>query len=697
MFSLFRKLNRWDQSLLVLLSAYLLLWPVEPLSGAVRAIRVALQAAIYAAGAVVLARYGVWAVRLVIRRFLWRVRHRMAAVFFFVGVVPLTLAITLALLGGSLLLGPFAAFIVTSGIEQRAASLQAQAASLGWQVRATPEPEREEAVRRFLENASETFHGIMARIKTSSGSMTYPPGLRNELPPRNLANYRGAAVHEGRLYLVAHSGYVAGSPSVLLAVPLTNDYLAELIPGLGPVEAGPNFRSAELAYKPPRAEPPPAPGRAPEAPPPAFGQLQAAAIEETGPQIRRPRIESFESAHERNMMRYLPVPVHPFDYRIAWPVQVPVMVWSEGEEAVETAFVLYTRGSAVARFLFSAQSQEVSNLVRTGAYVLLGLFGGAIVISFVVAFSLTRTLTRSVHDLYTGTLRVNAGDFAHRVPLHGHNQLTVLALSFNQMTDSIERLVEDSRERERLQSELEIAREVQAQLFPRSVPELKSLEVLGVCRPAQSVSGDFFDYVQLPDGRLALSLGDVSGKGISAALVMAYLHSVLRTQLSLVAARGEWEKSFSTAEVVANSNEQLYAGTAPEKYATLFFGAYDESDSALIYSNAGHPPPLLIRKQEAIPLEVSGLMVGAFPHAQYESAKIELACGDLLVAFTDGVTEPENPYGEEFGVERLKEILIREAGRPLPELINAVMQQVVEWTGASSLQDDMTMLAARRR
>ena len=370
--------------------------------------------------------------------------------------------------------------------------------------------------------------------------------------------------------------------------------------------------------------------------------------------------------------------------------------WSDGESELETVFALRSRYSAVAGILFSNQSIQIARAVRIAGYILLGLFGGAVVVSLIVAIPLTRTLTRTVHDLYRATERVNRSDFSHRIHLRGDDQLSDLSRSFNTMTESIERLIEESREHERLQSELEIAREVQARMFPREAPNLSSLEVLGVCRPAQVVFGDFYDYVQLSPSRMALAFGDVSGKGISAALVMATLHSIVRTQLSLLA-RGNGEFALSTAELVSRTNRRLHTDTSDEKFSTLFFAGYDERESVLSYSNAGHLPPLLIRGDDVQQLEVTGMVVGVFPDSTYESRQVEFEPGDTLVAFTDGLTEPENAYEEEFGEQRFREAVLRHADRPSSEMIAAVMQEVIDWTGQSSLQDDMTMLVAKRR
>ncbi len=699
-----RRLSRWDKALLGLVGVYLLLWPFEPLSPLILTIRIILQIAIYLTGSVVLMRYVVRGMRAMARRFLWRVRHRMIAVYLFVGFIPLTLAFLLNSLGFYLLIGPLAAYMVSSRIEQRAATLQATAASLGWELRAAPAGERRATAMAFFEGTAERYPHIMARFETPQRSATYPPDALIDAPPKSLENSQGVVLERGRLFLAAHAQYAPGSPSVLLMVPLTTEYMAGLLPGLGPVEVDAELaqRSSRLGDQPGNSRPPAGPAPAGERalqPSSALPRPPEAPEPEPPPRepIRSQRRNVLSRLDSPSRARLLPPPAHPFDYAIPWPAQVPVIDWESGESFLSTAFILRTRPSAVARLLFSNQSPEVAQGVRTLSYILGGLFAGAVIISFIVALSLTRTLTRAIHALYVSTLHINRGDFSHRVALRGENQLTELGRSFNTMTASIERLIEDSRERERLQAELEIAREVQTQLFPKAVPTMKSLEVLGICRPAQTVSGDFYDYFDLSSSRLAMAFGDVAGKGISAALVMAALHSIVRTQLSALAyTNGGAGATMSTAELVARINSQLYAGTSSEKFATLFFGTYDEPSSVLCYSNAGHLPPLLLRKGQVTRLNVDGMIVGAFPHSAYESSKVELVAGDLLVAYSDGITEPENPYDEEFGEARLIELLLRDADQPIEQIIHTVMQEVVAWTGRTALQDDMTMLVARR-
>ena len=677
--------SRWDKGLLVLLALYLFLWPLEPIVPGVRAIREILQAAIYILGSIAVVRYVVKGIGILIGKFLWRVRRRMAAVYLFVGFIPLTLAVTLSGLGMALLFGPLAAYMVTSKMEQRTAELHAAAASFGWEIRATEPALRREAGLRFIQDAQERFPGIVLRVETPEGAVAgFPPWLLEEKPPADIEQYQGVVRRGGDLFVAAHAQYAPGALSVLLMVPLTGEYLADLLPGLGVVErfdldaALQSLREIERASREDEGEP------------------HAKEQQRREQLLRRAGRRFAEAGGLGGEEALLPPQAHAFDLPIRWPAQVPVLYWSSGESQLETVFALRSRYSAVAGLLFSNQSMQIAQAVRIAGYVLLGLFGGAVVISLIVAVSLTRTMTRTVHELYKGTERVNRSDFSHRIHVRGNDQLSDLSRSFNTMTESIERLIEESREHERLQSELEIAREVQVRMFPREAPKLSTLEVLGVCRPAQVVSGDFYDYIQLSPSRIALAFGDVSGKGISAALVMATLHSIVRTQLSLLA-RSNGEFALSTAELVARTNRQLHTDTSDDKFATLFFAGYDERENLLSYSNAGHLPPLLIRGGEIQQLEVTGMVAGAFPESTYESQQLELQPGDTLVAFTDGLTEPENAYEEGFGEERFREAILRHCDLPTREMIAAVMQEVTDWTGESSLQDDMTMLVAKRR
>jgi sigma-B regulation protein RsbU (phosphoserine phosphatase) len=304
-------------------------------------------------------------------------------------------------------------------------------------------------------------------------------------------------------------------------------------------------------------------------------------------------------------------------------------------------------------------------------------------------------MTITVDNLHDATERVRAGDFSHRIGLRAGDQLSALGEAFDSMTASVESLLRESQEKSRLESEIEIARQVQTQLFPQVVPRVQGLRLHGVCKPAQAVSGDYYDFLSLDENRVGLVLGDVSGKGISAALLMAAIQSALRAQF-FVTPNGKPESApLSTAEAVARLNRQLFETTPMEKYVTFFYAVYDATTRKLTYTNAGHVPPLLFRRDDTERLTTGGTVVGLFSSQDYEQAELKLEPGDLLVAYTDGISEPESTYGEEFGEYRVIEAVRRARGSPPEALVGELFRSVSDWTGSPELQDDMTVVVAQ--
>ena len=213
----------------------------------------------------------------------------------------------------------------------------------------------------------------------------------------------------------------------------------------------------------------------------------------------------------------------------------------------------------------------------------------------------------------------------------------------------------------------------------------------GVCHPARVVSGDYYDFIPLDSCSTALIISDISGKGISAALLMASVQSSLHAQLTIGKNGG-----ISTATLVSRLNRQLYESTPPEKYATFYCGLYDDRSGLLAYTNAGHLAPILIRQQKVIRLESNGMAVGLFPEFPYEQNIIQLCAGDLITAFTDGITECENGQGEQFGDERLTDLLVHHYDRPLDEIARIITDAVGNWASDLDKRDDTTILLARR-
>ncbi len=199
-----------------------------------------------------------------------------------------------------------------------------------------------------------------------------------------------------------------------------------------------------------------------------------------------------------------------------------------------------------------------------------------------------------------------AADFSHRVRVLNRDQLGSLGESFNEMTSSISEAIEGQRERQRLENEVEIAREVQQQLFPHTIPSLPGLELAAICRPARVVSGDYYDFIPLDGSRVGIALADISGKGIFAALLMASLQAALRSTASLEGRAG-------SAEIVSRLNKHLFRNTTDDRYATLFYAVYDSEAKTLTYTNAGHLAPIFIEGGGTVrALDQGGTVVGMF-------------------------------------------------------------------------------------
>jgi sigma-B regulation protein RsbU (phosphoserine phosphatase) len=297
--------------------------------------------------------------------------------------------------------------------------------------------------------------------------------------------------------------------------------------------------------------------------------------------------------------------------------------------------------------------------------------------------------------MYQGTLALQKGDLRHKIPERRKDQLGLLAHSFNQMSASITRLLEEVSEKKKLEQELEIAREVQATLFPKQLPHPRGMVVFGGCEPARVVSGDYYDFIVEDEARLDIVVGDISGKGISAALLMANLQAAMRNQLLSVSHRNPEDLENSLAEVMGQLNQQIYLNSPSEKYATLFLSRYDAETRRLSYCNAGHLPPVLLGKNGPEMLEATGMVVGLFPNATYQAKSVELSPGSMLAIFTDGVTEAVNQADEEFGEARLLEALKHSRTCAPEEVFKFIIGKVREWQGDLPQHDDITLIVAK--
>ncbi len=568
---------------------------------------------------------------------IWRLRNRLIAAYLFIAVVPIVLILTLVGLAGWAVIGQMAVYLVNTELTHRENALQRQAEILA----RLPMRDQEITVNRFVMSMRNAFPNPQLLV-TGKEPLRYPADNTLEPPPPGWQRASGLVIRKDgdvpHLYAWAHVPDENGK-EVTIVAPIAHDILADLIPGLGDV----NFT-------------------------PLMG-------------------------HIRNS--HVPSPVNLLDLPLSGVYPVSIPMWESPKNEVPLLLIVDTRLSAVLGIVFGQkQKWDWGAGVLAGFIALTLLFLIVETLSLVAGVSLTRTITGSVHELYSATQHVKDGDFSYRIPVKGADQLAELAGSFNTMTANLGRLLVVAKEKERLESELEIAREVQNQLFPKDVPFSRSLELKGVCNPARMVSGDYYDFMPISEHSLAFAIGDVAGKGISAALLMATIQSTMRTQLS--ATNGWRPDHYSTARMVATLNKQLFETTAPEKYATFYFAMFEDSTNELTYTNAGHLAPIMVRGNQLETLESTGTVVGAFLVARYQERIVRMDKGDLLVAYTDGIVEPENAYGEMFGEDRLKDLLVKYARSSSEEIIARVMESVNLWTGSNELQDDMTMLVARR-
>ena len=242
-------------------------------------------------------------------------------------------------------------------------------------------------------------------------------------------------------------------------------------------------------------------------------------------------------------------------------------------------------------------------------------------------------------------------------------------------------------ERRRLEKELAIAREIQLSFLPKQAPDIPGFDLAGATRPHAEVGGDYYDFIRVSEGRLGLSIADSAGKGIPAALLMAGF------RMSLLA---EIRNEFSIRAVMRKVNSLLFESTERDKFVTAFYCVLDIRNRALIFTNAGHNPPLLLHPDGRIEsLLEGGVALGVLPDAQYEDRPLALRDGDVLLLYTDGVSEAESPTGEQYGQRQLEQALVRLRDRPAREILEAVIDDVLAWAGERGQNDDLTLMVVK--
>ncbi len=636
---------------------------------------------------------GTWLlIRWIRKQLLWRLRNRLIVTYVFIGVIPVVLILTMIVIAGYILGNQLTTMLVHRDLQAEVLSLDT--------LNSTVSLEISDALQKKptgpLHLSSLELLGPTQRFPdwTIAAWMNGRPIqlINGNTPPPELADRSrdgSGIIAFDRKFLIRSyrsATTAAGNLQVVIIVPITPELLSRAVPDLGVVTLY-HFEQSE------------------------GGNDSQSSFKFSEGDNKNLKPVPTVSAGTR------PPQAYRFDPMLQFGSVFKITDWTSGEES--RAWVnVSTRPSIL-------NSRVFTDLGEVGSAVLIALAIVAIafaiieLIALIIGVRLTRTITGSVGALYRATQHINRGDLVHRIRVHSSDQLASLETSFNSMTESLQRLLEEQKQKQRLENELAIAQEVQAQLFPRDPKRLRSLELHGICKPARTVSGDYYDFVALGEERLGIAVGDISGKGISAALLMATIHSAVRVfelgampeREQLVAAGAaaiasatnvqtpRWsvasENIESPAEVLTLLNRHLYSSTPPEKYATLFLGIFDGATRKFVYSNGGHLAPLIVHDNgEVRKLETGGLVVGLFPEIVLEEEEVRLSPRDIFVAYSDGVTEPENEFGE-FGEERLLELVRSNRHLSLDRISEIVIAAVQDWIGENEQPDDITLVLAR--
>ena len=257
-------------------------------------------------------------------------------------------------------------------------------------------------------------------------------------------------------------------------------------------------------------------------------------------------------------------------------------------------------------------------------------------------------------------------------------------------------LLEENIEKNRMERELGMARDVQRGLLPGAIPPTPGLEIAANSRFCLEVAGDYYDIINIDSDHTVLAIGDVSGKGAAAALMMSNIQASFRTAIGIEAGGDKGTTGNHLSAIIGQINDLIHRNTPPGQFITFFVAIYKNSAKTITYVNAGHNPPLLMRPSgEIITLDQGGLLLGALPNMPYAQDTVRLEVGDIMFLYTDGVSEAENAAGEMFEESRIKELLLKHRGRPAGEILSTLESEVQSFIGEVPLADDFTTLVAR--
>jgi sigma-B regulation protein RsbU (phosphoserine phosphatase) len=636
-----------------------------------------------------LTRLAVWAKR----RLLWRVRRKLILSYVFVGVVPALLVITFFLLAGLILAFNISSYLVQSRVRNLTdqARFLAQTTLLEVQRSATPD-----AIAEALE-------------RKQASSETRYPFLSMALVPVKDVTCKAAGARPART-LPSTLPVVAGpwthlSPPSSLPKWIGCDGFSGIIAYHAPGENGDDAPDTRLVMRAVALPEVTTPTWAVVLDMPMTEVIEQRIQQETG--IRIGEISAFVARGPQPVIgRAIEKRNREADdgpalsmRQARWVVFLDHVDWPTGEpQSASVAILLNTWEIYDKISVVSPTGLGPTNLGQL-LLLVLGVVGVLFLIiqfvALVIGFVLARQITGAVHDLFTGTQHVRAGNFGHQIPVRARDQLGELAESFNLMTTEVTTLLGEMAEKGRLEQEMFAAREIQQKLLPTGPLKVTGLAVTAFCEPAREVAGDYFDFLPITDTMVGLLIADVAGKGLAAGLYMAQLKVIVQSLSRL----HHEPKEFLTAV-----NKVVSANLDGKSFITMSYGVIDVERREMTFARAGHCPlihvpanqPAGMRKSRMLTPDglVVGLQIddGTMFESLLQEQTIALAPGDLVVWFTDGIPETMNEAFDCFGEQRLAQVVEQYAHLPFEQLRSYILAELRAFAGGADQHDDMTMI-----
>jgi len=597
------------------------------------------------------------------RRLLWRVRRKLILSYIFIGVIPALLILVFFLFAGSLVFMNVSAYLFRDAYDKVMEDARVSAQAAATAIVRTP-GSIDETIQRVHAIRMSTYPAISVAYVAPDGR-TWAAGPWRPLPlPRSVPPWLAARdLFQGSIGVP-----VAGAPG-------EEDLIVRTL-----VKVGPGGTGGAVVVDIPLDEQ-------------VLYQLYAGTgvrlenVFDSRSSLSAVPVRSGSGQGSRSVL---------FEKSLT---QVDVTDWTTGATHRDTLALayrlrdLYVHLSSAQAMQFGQTAVRLSDMLLIVLVVIGVLFLIIEAAALTMGLALARSITSSVHELFMGTERVRQGDFTHRIRIESRDQLGELADSFNQMTGSIEKLLQDAAEKKRLEEELRIARQIQMSLLPRGPLQFAGLGLTALCVPAREVGGDYYDFFPLGPRRLGVLIADVSGKGTSAALYMAELKGLVLSLSQIYQ---------SPRQLLIEVNRIISDNLDTRSFITMTYAVLDLDAMTMTFARAGHTPLLVFQDGAAggpESLLPDGLVVGLrIPGAQekfvqlLEERRVELHRGDVIALYTDGITEAMNADSDLFGEARLSRLIAEHGRLEAADLRERILREIEAFVGHADQHDDMTMI-----